>query len=657
MITRTHESDGTGTVAGRLSGVRLQSPGAPAYRLDYGYDAFGRHSTFTSHHGDTQRTATYGWIPDSHLLAGIDHGGLLHTTYRYEPHRDVKTAVSNWVAGVGGQPNRNLSTYAHDYSPDRRRVNVVNTGEAFAQAAFNLFDYNARNEVVRSLRHLGSDTTQTNNEVAAEARRYEYDPIGNRLLSESAHSNLTTYLSNELNQYTNTTESGVSNKIHHDPDGNLTNDARFAYEWNGENRLVTATPVTPTNGAKQVRNDYDHQGRRWRKRVFTFTAATWTLTETRTFVYDAWNPIQETVQTTTTEHLHYDWGLDLSLTLQAAGGVGGLLRLHHYAGSSTNTHRLLHDANGTVGQLIDASGQFSARYEYDPFGNNTIRATSLVLFKLQFSTKYFDYETELVYYGCRFYSPLAGGKWLSRDPIGEAGGENLYAATINDHVNVIDIIGLENLVTTSTGWVIDLDDTTIINGVVHYSATRGRTGYWLSEDVVQTELKNKIDDTDLVMDAVRAALSTCFLRCYLLDLTEETMEEIMQIFSNELPVQESQAFRDWVAKLPGDTAARFLTVTSLVLGWSARKPQGIGLVPKNIGRILNNRRILVALRKKIRNEGIKLVGKGGTKVFGRIGSKCIPVIGWIGLGYEGVKACNCVIACKDGRYTDDEKLF
>ena len=181
VITRTHESDGTGTVAGRLSGVRLQSPGAPAYRLDYGYDAFGRHSTFTSHHGDTQRTATYGWIPGSHLLAGIDHGGLLHTTYRYEPHRDVKTTVSNWVAGVGGQPNRNLSTYAHDYSPDRRRVNVVNTGEAFAQAAFNLFDYNARNEVVRSLRHPGSDTTQTNNEVVAEARRYEYDPIGNTL--------------------------------------------------------------------------------------------------------------------------------------------------------------------------------------------------------------------------------------------------------------------------------------------------------------------------------------------------------------------------------------------------------------------------------------------------------------------------------------------
>ena len=463
MITRFHESNGTGTVAGRLSRVRLQSPGVPAYRLDYGYDAFGRHSTFTSHHGDTQRTATYGWIPGSHLLAGIDHGGLLHTTYRYEPHRDVKTTVSNWVAGVGGQPNRNLSTYAHDYSPDRRRVNVVNTGEAFAEAAFNLFDYNERNEVVRSLRHPGSDTTQTNNEVAAEARRYpgsdttqtnnevaaearryEYDPIGNRLLSESGHSNLTTYLSNQLNRYTNTTESGVSNKIHHDPDGNLTNDARFAYEWNGENRLVAATPLSPTNGAKQVRNDYDHQGRRWRKRVHTWDGSTWTLTETRTFVYDAWNPIQETVETTTTtEHLHYDWGIDLSLTLQGAGGVGGLLRLHHYTGSSTNTHRLLYDANGNVGQLVDAGGGLSAKYEYDAFGK-TVRATGATanVCRFRFSAKYHDDETGLVYYGFRYFYPPTGS-WTSRDPIEELGGYNMYTLAGNDMIGKVDLLGRE----------------------------------------------------------------------------------------------------------------------------------------------------------------------------------------------------------------------
>ena len=39
----------------------------------------------------------------------------------------------------------------------------------------------------------------------------------------------------------------------------------------------------------------------------------------------------------------------------------------------------------------------------------------------RFSTKYTDDETDLVYYGYRYYSP-ALGRWMSRDPIGEVDG-------------------------------------------------------------------------------------------------------------------------------------------------------------------------------------------------------------------------------------------
>ena len=101
VITRIHESNGTGTVAGRLSRVRLQSPGAPAYRLDYGYDAFGRHSTFTSHHGDTQRTApgppsACGWIPDSHPRRHRPRRPSAHHLPLRAPRR--QDTVCNWVA-------------------------------------------------------------------------------------------------------------------------------------------------------------------------------------------------------------------------------------------------------------------------------------------------------------------------------------------------------------------------------------------------------------------------------------------------------------------------------------------------------------------------------------------------------------------------------
>ena len=57
------------------------------------------------------------------------------------------------------------------------------------------------------------------------------------------------------------------------------------------------------------------------------------------------------------------------------------------------------------------------------------------------STKYFDDETELVYYGYRYYSPEMG-RWGSRDPIGEWGGLNLYGFVGNGPMGSVDTLGL-----------------------------------------------------------------------------------------------------------------------------------------------------------------------------------------------------------------------
>lgn len=63
---------------------------------------------------------------------------------------------------------------------------------------------------------------------------------------------------------------------------------------------------------------------------------------------------------------------------------------------------------------------------YGPFGE-LIRATGSKKddFNFRFSTKYEDVETGLLYYGFRYYDATTG-RWLSRDPIGENGGLNLY---------------------------------------------------------------------------------------------------------------------------------------------------------------------------------------------------------------------------------------
>ena len=56
------------------------------------------------------------------------------------------------------------------------------------------------------------------------------------------------------------------------------------------------------------------------------------------------------------------------------------------------------------------------------------------------STKYYDTETELYYYGYRYYSDELG-RWLNRDPLGERGGKNLYGFISNNPVNGYDYLG------------------------------------------------------------------------------------------------------------------------------------------------------------------------------------------------------------------------
>ncbi len=57
------------------------------------------------------------------------------------------------------------------------------------------------------------------------------------------------------------------------------------------------------------------------------------------------------------------------------------------------------------------------------------------------STKYTDEESGLLYYGHRFYSPETG-RWLSRDPITERGGMNVYEFCGNDAFDHGDKLGL-----------------------------------------------------------------------------------------------------------------------------------------------------------------------------------------------------------------------
>ena len=232
----------------------------------------------------------------------------------------------------------------------------------------------------------------------------------------------------------------------YDADGNLTSDGRWTNKWDGENRLIDMTSHSsgPSGSRKSLQFGYDSQGRRYSKVVSNWTGSAWTRALHELYLYDGWNLLGALDGTNNLIIRSFLWGLDLSGSLQGAGGVGGLICFKQHSGSSAGSHFASYDGNGNVMALVDGkTGSTSARYEYDPFGQ-TIRAsgTMAMLNSVRFSSKPVDDETDLAYYGYRYLNPNKG-RWLSRDPIGERGGVNIYQCVKGNPVNAVDPVGKE----------------------------------------------------------------------------------------------------------------------------------------------------------------------------------------------------------------------
>ena len=204
--------------------------------------------------------------------------------------------------------------------------------------------------------------------------------------------------------------------------------ANATLKWDAENRLVQATV-----GSTTTSYEYDYLSR---------LVKSTTGSAVFHYLYDGWNRIAEYSGTTSPTHLRSNlWGLDLSGSLQRAGGVGGLLSIVETAG--TVRYYPSYDGNGNVSEYVNQLGAEVAHFEYDPFGNLTVDDQgNAASFPYRFSTKPQDPTTGLYYYGYRYYDPKTG-RWPSRDPIGEKGGFNLYGMVGNGPLSRIDYLGRE----------------------------------------------------------------------------------------------------------------------------------------------------------------------------------------------------------------------
>jgi YD repeat-containing protein len=319
--------------------------------VTYAYDAYGRFAAVSSAVGSASSVANYAYVPGARLVAGYTIGGLTRSV-SYEPQRDLIASVTNaWNSAL-------ISSF--DYVNDEigRRTARTDNG-----SVANQFAYNVRSEVATAI--MGTNTYG-----------YVFDSIGNRIVSTN-NAEISTYVANELNQYT-----AISNEIVtlpvHDDDGNMLTNGVWSYTWDGENRLIGVS----SNGAALATYAYDFASRRVAKAANDGS---------KSYIYDGWNLIREANGTNFT---CYVWGLDIFGSLQLAGGVGGLLSVV-YEGS---IYHPAFDANGNATEYSDVSGKISAQYMYSPFGETAMQAGDFPdAFVFRFSTKYWENEVGLCY--------------------------------------------------------------------------------------------------------------------------------------------------------------------------------------------------------------------------------------------------------------------
>ena len=145
----------------------------------------------------------------------------------------------------------------------------------------------------------------------------------------------------------------------YDANGNLTNDGTRWFYYDGENQLTNVS----VSGQWQVSFVYDGLNRRRIERDYTCTNSTWLKTNETRFLYDGMQIVQER-DTNNDPLATYTRGLDLSMSLSGAGGIGGML-----ARTDTNGSTFYHsDGNGNITALMDGNQNMVARYEYNGFG-------------------------------------------------------------------------------------------------------------------------------------------------------------------------------------------------------------------------------------------------------------------------------------------------
>lgn len=469
--------------------TKVKGTGTLVHERKLAVDLLGRTVGVTNRAGSSLETlvASVGHqYDDAGRRANARREDGTHWDYSYNSRSEVTRALKKTPSGPT-VPGMDFSYRYDDIGNRKRAWSGEDSSETsptweYATNAFNQYtriDHSGRFDILSRADAAVTPSTATTNASVVSGGPFDQGNLrGARMqLNNASGGKLVTTTLARSGGGSETVKTWVPDDeqaFSYDDDGNLLNDGRWVHTWDGENRLVSMVPTSAalSGGVPNIelRFAYDWMSRRIGKTVVDKTSGP-AVYKHVSYAYDHWNPVVEWERSTfltdgapvslagtgVLKRTHL-WGLDIGSSgtaaleganFQAAGGVAGLAVSTYYHDSGLKDFFVpSYDAIGNVIAWSDSNGILLHRMDFDPYGNTVFSekidgaTISTNAPSFGFSTKMRDVESGLHYYGARFHSPLTG-RWLSRDPLDEDGGINLYSFTSNDAVNGYDILGFK----------------------------------------------------------------------------------------------------------------------------------------------------------------------------------------------------------------------
>ena len=403
---------------GRPAGYELSAGERRVQQARLSYDGKGRLSALAAEGMENPFSWTY--CEQGGLVEQLAYPNGMTRVNTYESSRDLLSVIDYRRPGSANPPARHEYDYDALGRPTRRR----DTWNTAAPKTTRLFTYNSRGELVGDQLRPGGRFG------------YQYDNIGNRK-EAFEFGNTTDYETDELNRYAGIAGNGAAAFVpQYDADGNQTlvktSTGIWTVTYNAENRPVK---FESEDGGTTVECAYDSMGRRFEKKV---TVGGTTGFHAR-YLYRDYLQVAECDLTGETPALvrSYLWDPSepeatrvLAMTRWEANGTQ--VKEHLYC---------MHDAMKNVTSLFGEARGRRALYEYRPYGGLVTSEGNMAQEnKFRFSCEYMDDELGLIYYNYRHLNPR-DGRWISRDPIAEQGGWNLFAFVNNNGIINFDYLG------------------------------------------------------------------------------------------------------------------------------------------------------------------------------------------------------------------------